>query len=402
MSAAVANPLAPPCRAFEAPDAKRQPRVLTLTPFYPSAQDPAQGCFIAEPTSRLSQFGIQTHVIAVNPFYRAAQHPCRDDVPSEWRNFPSLPGNLGLATSGDFLGRALRRRVCELHRLFPIDVIHAHAALPCGAAAESLGRTLNVPFVVSVHGLDVFAEKQAGRFLGPWTRRASMRVYREAKGVVCISEKVRQQLPEYLQEKTRVIYNGVDSEIFAPACEPSGRPRILSVGNLIAIKGHAVLLRAFADVLTTIPNAELEIIGDGPEHDNLVRLANTLGISSRVIFRGRQSRQAVAAAMQGCAIFALPSRYEGLGCVYLEAMACGKPAIGCLGQGVDEIIENGSNGLLVPPGNAIALAEGLKALLQSPELRRRIGKAAQNTILQRYTLDHQAQQLAALYLECVP
>ncbi len=106
--------------------------------------------------------------------------------------------------------------------------------------------------------------------------------------------------------------------------------------------------------------------------------------------------------MQGGVVLALPSRYEGLGCVYLEAMACGRPAIGCLGQGIDEIIEDGSNGLLVPPGNAAALADALKALLRDPELRRRIGTVAQNTIRRRYTLDHQAQQLAALYLECVP
>jgi len=401
MSAAVANPLLSRSRAFEMPDAKRQLRVLTLTPFYPSAKDPAQGCFIAEPAGRLSRFGIQNHVIAVNPFYRAAQQPCRDDVASEWRNFPSLPGNLGLGISGDLLGRALERRVRELHSSLPIGLIHAHAALPCGAAAMFLGRILNLPFVMSVHGLDVFAEKQAGRFLGSWTRRASMRVYREAKGVICISEKVRQELPEDLHEKTRVVYNGVNSEIFAPAGESATRLRILSVGNLIAIKGHAVLLRAFADVLTTIPNAELEIIGDGPERNNLVRLADTLGISSHVIFTGRQSRHAVAAAMQSCTVFALPSRYEGLGCVYLEAMACGKPAIGCLGQGIDEIIEDGSNGLLVPPGDTVALTESLKTLLRSAELRRRIGKAAQNTILQRLTLDHQAQQLAVLYLECV-
>jgi glycosyltransferase involved in cell wall biosynthesis len=401
MSAAIANPLLSRARAFETPDAKRQLRVLTLTPFYPSAQDPTQGCFIAEPTSRLSQFGIQNHVIAANPFYRAAQQLCREDVLNEWRNFPTLPGNLGLATSGDLLGRALRRRVRELHSSFPIDLIHAHGALPCGAAAMFLGRTLDVPFVVSVHGLDVFAEKQAGRFLGSWTRRASMRVYREAKGVICISERVRQQLPDDLHKKTRVIYNGVDSGIFAPTCESSARLRILSVGNLIAIKGHAVLLRAFADVLKTIPNVELEIIGDGPERNNLVRLADTLGISAHVIFRERQNRQAVAVAMQGCAVFALPSRYEGLGCVYLEAMACGKPAIGCLGQGIDEIIEDGSNGVLVTPENAVVLAEALKTLLQDPELRRRIGKAAQNTILQRHTLEHQAQQLAELYLECV-
>jgi teichuronic acid biosynthesis glycosyltransferase TuaC len=374
-------------------------RVLTLTPFFPSAQDPAQGCFIAEPIPFFQELGVVNHVIAVEAFYRSAREVFDQD--SEWQKYYCVPGNLGLATSGVFLARGLKARVRELHRSSPIDLIHAHAALPCGQAAMFLSKELRVPFVVSVHGLDVFSDKQAGPLLGRWTKRASLQVYRQANAVVAISQRVQQQFQDGLQSKISVVYNGVDSKLFVPRETSKSEITVLSVGNFIAIKEHACLLRAFARCSAGRPHLKLELIGDGPERANLVALARALGISSRVVFRGRQNREAVASAMQSCTVFALPSRYEGLGCVYLEAMACGKTAIGCFGQGIEEIIRNGENGFLVAPGDESALAKALAAVLNNESLGRRIGMAARQTIVHGYTLQHQARKLAALYQGCL-
>src|SRR5205807_6951464 len=113
----------------------------------------------------------------------------------------------------------------------------------------------------------------------------------------------------------------VDTEKFFPQKEPAASLRILSVGNLIPVKGHASLLRAFAPVLRDVPDCSLDIIGDGPERKKFSDLAAELGIPNSVHFYGRQSRDYVAEAMRQCTVFALPSTYEGLGCVYLEAMA---------------------------------------------------------------------------------
>jgi glycosyltransferase involved in cell wall biosynthesis len=117
----------------------------------------------------------------------------------------------------------------------------------------------------------------------------------------------------------------------------------------------------------------------------------------QVQFAGRQSRSEVAEAMRRCSVFALPSRNEGLGCVYLEAMSCGKPAIGCRGQGIDEVIEHGKNGWLIPANGLDELVQGLSALLGSKELSTRIGTAARQTILEKFTLSHQARNLAEIY-----
>ena len=377
----------------------RRLHVLTITPFYPSVGNPIQGCFIADPVRKLSKYGIDTHVIAVSPFYRGSGQACESG--SEWQKYYALPGNVGLIGAGALLRHSLRARVRQLHRFKTIDVIHAHAALPCGEAAASIAAELKVPCVVSVHGLDVFADRQCGRWLGPWAKRLSLGVYRRANKVVCISDKVRQRLPNELQAKTTVVYNGVDAELFSPAAAVNPALRILSVGNLIPVKDHALLLRAFANVLKTLPAAQLEIVGEGPERLPLHHLAATLGIQSNVIFRGRLDRSQVAAAMKASDVFALPSRYEGLGCVYLEAMACGKPAIACTGQGIDEIIRDGYNGFLIAPGDEGGMTERLLALLQDDVLHRRIGLAARETVMERCTLDHQASELAEVYRECI-
>jgi glycosyltransferase involved in cell wall biosynthesis len=145
------------------------------------------------------------------------------------------------------------------------------------------------------------------------------------------------------------------------------------------------------------PDVQCTIIGEGADRARFVALTQELGIQDRVHFLGRRSRAEVAAAMQRCTIFVLPSRYEGLGCVYLEAMACGKPAIGCHGQGIDEIIQRGSNGWLIAVGALDELVEALRVLLQDAELRTRIGHSARQTILENYTLHHQARRLMRIF-----
>src|SRR6202030_3060681 len=172
--------------------------------------------------------------------------------------------------------------ILKQHRKAPFDLIHAHAALPCGHAAAVIADRLSIPFVVSVHGLDAFFTNQTGAVIGSWCKRVAENVYRSAAAVICISEKVREQvlsaLPASTETKTAVIYNGVDLEMFYPGMESKSPQVVLSVGNLIAIKGHASLLRAFARVSVDAPRCILEIIGDGPERGKLSQLAVDLGI----------------------------------------------------------------------------------------------------------------------------
>ena len=381
----------------------KQPlHVLTLTPFYPVLGDDAQGCFVAEPLAELARLGVANTVRAVQPFYRGGTTVGTSAVPAQWVRFFSLPGGWGLSSSGAFLFARLLPEVRRLHGSHPVQVIHAHSALPCGHAALLLSRELKIPFVVTVHGLDAFSNRQVKGRAGEWCARVSRSVYRSACSAICISEKVRDQVIEGAGPRvnTTVIYNGVNPEAFSPSDSEPDEPAILSVGNLIPVKGHELLLRALAAVQNQFPKVALEIIGDGAERPHLRKLAADQGIAGKVHFRGRQSRRQVADAMKRATVFALPSRYEGLGCVYLEAMSAGKPVIACRGQGIEEVIEQGTNGCLIGAGDLQELTDTLVRLLQQPDLRRTMGQAARRTVLQGYSLGHQAARLFRLYREC--
>ena len=376
--------------------------VLTLTPFYPVQDDDAQGCFIAEPLSWIEQLGITNTVLAVQPFYRGFARANNSAFPAHWSHFFALPGNLGLPSAGAFLYASILPKVRRLHQTKPVHMIHAHGAMPCGHAAALLSRELGIPFVITVHGLDAFSIDQVNGYTRQWRRRMSEWVYRRAWRVVCISERVCDQVTQGAsQVRATVVYNSADTKMFSPTSDSVSPDTILSVGNLIPIKGHELLLRAVAAICSDFPDLSCELIGDGSERSHLTAVAAKLNLVGRVRFLGRQSRKQVADTMRRCTVFALPSRYEGLGCVYLEAMCAGKPVIACRGQGIEEVIEHGINGWLVGTNDLEELKDALSRLLQNVQLRRQIGEAAHRTIMQGFTLAHQANQLAQLYRECL-
>ena len=377
--------------------------VLTLTPFYPSDENKVGGCFVAETLEQLKTCGVASSVIAVDSVYHASRRASRE-FPAEWIRYPQLPGNFGLSSAGRFLGSTLLPRVRQIHQRSPLQVIHAHAALPSGHAAAFLSKRLGIPFVVTIHGLDVFNSCFENGMAAGWRRKASLKVYKAASKVICISGKVKQLLMDGMSAKVaaEVLYNGTNPILFSPGSTQSGPPVILLVGNLLAGKGHELVLRAMSRLKALNPDLQCSMIGEGADRDRFASLARDLGISDDVHFLGRRSRCEVAEAMRNCTVFALPSRYEGLGCVYLEAMACGKPIIACRGQGIDEIIDHGANGWLIPVDGLEQLVEGLQVLLGNAELRARIGESARQTILDRLTLERQAVRLANLYQEVAP
>jgi len=156
-----------------------------------------------------------------------------------------------------------------------------------------LSRELKIPFVISVHGLDAFSTVQVSGRAGEWCRRITGRVYSESRRVICISQHVREAVLQGMGRncRTSVVYNGVDPDFFSPDPATSFEaPTILSVGNLIPIKGHEHLIRAVASLASEFPSLELEIIGDGSKRARLGALVGELHLTPRVHFRGRQSR----------------------------------------------------------------------------------------------------------------
>jgi len=232
-------------------EAGRELHVLTLTPFFPSVQNEVSGCFIAEPIEQFKQYGVESSVMAASPIY----YPRRQSsswAPAEWVRYPRVPGNFGLSGAGKFLYARLLGRIRQLHSVKPIDVIHAHAALPCGHAAALISRRLNIPFVVTVHGLDVFNSCFLGGVSADWRRSMSVDVYRAARTVICVSGKVQEILKTGTPAGTSsmIVHNGVNPTLFSPnsAAMGSSDPEILMVGNLLRSKGHELVLRAIASM----------------------------------------------------------------------------------------------------------------------------------------------------------
>lgn len=378
--------------------------VLTLTPFYPHLGNEADGPFVAEPLAHLEEFGVHSTVIAAKPVSRARMVAGEQRPRPVWVRHLQLPGGAAFGSWGLLLYVRVAREVRRLHRSHPIDLIHAHTALPCGQPAALLARELQLPFVVTVHGVDAFSTGRERGLSRWWCERASRSVYRRAARVICVSGAVRREIEQVMGRaaRTTVIYNGVDDELFSPLhdAEPAP-PTILSVGRLAPEKRLAQVLRAVARLAERYPTLRCEIIGEGSQEASLTALAKTLQISGRVSFLGRRRRHEVAEVMRRCTIFALPSQEEALGCVYLEAMATEKSAVACRNQGIAEIIRHGENGWLVAPDDLEDLIHGLSVLLGDAPLREQLGREARRTIVAGFTLRHQAEQLSQVYRECL-
>jgi len=171
--------------------------------------------------------------------------------------------------------------------------------------------------------------------------------------------------------------------------------RVLFVGRLVPYKGLDVLIRAMRSV-----DATALVVGDGPCRDAMEHEARRNGLADRVRFLGSLPDEDVVAHLHACDVFVLPSvtSAETFGVAQLEAMACGKPVISTdLRTGVPWVNRHGETGLVVPPGDAEALATALNSLLAAPSLREQMGAAGIRRVQAEFTLDAMNTRAAALY-----
>ena len=177
-----------------------------------------------------------------------------------------------------------------------------------------------------------------------------------------------------------IVHSGIDLDLFRPRqVATDGLPRIVFVGKIARNKGLELLCRAALVIAPEIPNLRLRIIGrgDGVLLQSLIDKAAVQGFPDLIEAIGFAAADSLPDYLASGQIFAAPSFYEGgPGFVYLEAMACGLPVVGCAGSGASEAIRDGENGLLVPPGDVDALAGALRRLLGDAALRARLAAGA--------------------------
>lgn len=219
--------------------------------------------------------------------------------------------------------------------------------------------------------------------------------------VVVLSSRMKAYLATYHFDDLpiQLIPNGVDTTRFKPygAVDTyQGREQIvICVSRLSYEKGIDVLLRAWYLVHETFPQAQLLLVGDGPLRLQLEQLAKLLGLSESIEFAGTQHD--IPAYLNKSTIAVLPSRYEGMPNALLEAMACGLPCVATRVSGSEDIVQDGTNGLLVATEDYQGLAQALITLLDDPALARHYGYAARTGIEQHYSIDQITNTYMALY-----
>ncbi len=183
-----------------------------------------------------------------------------------------------------------------------------------------------------------------------------------------------------------------------------GPEAVLLVGRMVAgerYKGHDELLDVWPAVVAARPNARLVFAGDGNDRARMQTRARTLGVADRVVFTGFVSDADLDQLYRSARLFAMPSRGEGFGIVYLEAMAHGLPCIGSIHDAASEIIEHGVTGYLVDQSNARHLASQLTYLLSDREACQRMGHAGQRRVAERFTYARFSSQLVSLLQQAV-
>ncbi len=365
----------------------------------------------------LLDMAVEVRARGYDPILVLPERPPASVLPSGGGSIPTyvlpLPRPRRGRSAGDYLGDLLQTarsavRLARIARRERVNLLHVNEILDVYAGVAA--RLARVPCVWHI---------RADMSTWPRPLRAGLPrlVAALATRIVAVSGSVRQEV--FLRHgidspKVSVIHDaGPDPGVFHPGVDggsvraelgvPDGAPLVVLVSKLVEPKGHEVLIRAVPDVLGTFPDARFAIVGgevDGEHHrryaERLRRLPAELGVEHAVRFLGYRDDvpRVMAAADVVTHAANHPDPFPG---VVLQGMALGKPVVAPDLGGAREQLEDGVSGLLVPPGDPLALAEALCSLLKDVELRSRLGRAAAARVRSEFASDRFYDRLTSLY-----
>lgn len=262
-----------------------------------------------------------------------------------------------------------------------IQHLHNHLADSSCTVAMLAATLAGIRFSFTIHGPAIFFE--------PYRWRLDLKV-KQALFVSCISYYCRSQLmllssPNHWS-KLHIVHCSVDPQRLIPVVHQPNCKRLLYTGRLSAAKGLPILFEALGRVVLHHPDLVLTLVGDGPDRQALETLTADLKLSPYLKFVGYQSQDAVCEYLHKSDIFVLPSFSEGLPVALMEALAAGVPVVTTTVAGISELVEDGVNGYLVPPGAVEPLVKRLMQLLENEDLRERMGQAGRIKVEQEFNL----------------
>jgi glycosyltransferase involved in cell wall biosynthesis len=347
-------------------------RVLTFSSLFPNSVAPRHGIFVETRLAAIQRIAnVEACVIAPVPWFpfshpRFGKYAGYARVPSaETRlgnrvlhpRYWMLPG-VGMSIQPITMAIGASRLARELCRTgFDFDVIDAHYFYPDGVAAAFLARRLKKPLVITARGSDI---NLLARY--PWPRHLIKWAAGQAAAVVTVSEALAARLLELGVDAARitVVRNGVDTERFAPVDQREARqrlglpagPLVVSVGNLVPEKGHALVV----DALRELVDVHLVIVGEGPERARIEHRIAANRVGSRVTLLPVQHQPDLKWVYGAADVTVLASEREGLPNVLLESLACGTPVVATRVGGVGEIVTEAAAGRVVVERNPTSLA----------------------------------------------
>jgi len=301
------------------------------------------------------------------------------------------------------ISAGLARRLHECIKFGGFDVVHGQDIYSSMALLSiHSARKRKIPSVLTCHSV----HKSGG--IWRLIYRPIVSAMKHANRVIAVSGAAKGfcaalGVPD---DRIEVISNGVDLSIFNTDVDGSAMRTKLSVkqGPLVATairlvkrKGPEHLVNAFSKVLKAVPNAKLAIAGGGTEAANLRAQIKKLGVERSAFMLGKLQREQVAELMAAADVFVLPSLFESFGLVLLEAMAVGTPVVCTQTQGALEIVKNGEDGLVVPPGDDDALADAIVRVLSDRRLAGHLGTNGQKTVREKFSWEKTAEKTLALY-----
>jgi glycosyltransferase involved in cell wall biosynthesis len=287
------------------------------------------------------------------------------------------------------------------------DVVHA-MRWTSGLASLAAARDLRLPVVQTFDSLGVAERRHHVMAAGAGSERIRLEpaIGRSASAVVAGSSDEESDLTRLgvPRRHIRVVPCGVDTSEFnpeGPVAERTTRPRLVTVAELSETDALGTLLHA----LSKVPGADLVVAGGPPaEHlgddlgfRRLVKLAETLGVSSQVTFAGQVGRAALPPLLRSADLMVSLSEYDPSGLLAVQAMACGTPVIASAVGGQVDAVVDGTTGILVPPGRPALLAQRIRQLLSHPMLLEAFSVAAADRAQSRYSWDRIAHETLSVY-----